>query len=121
MDIWTVQLADEFQPEYEVLEKPVQLELLSVMQALAIFGSSLGRPKVDTLKGSYYANMKEIRFKVNNQVWRFAFAFDPGRQAIVLVGGSKSGGSEKRFYKQLIEKADVRYKAHLKQINQEDS
>jgi len=27
------------------------------------FGPQLGRPRVDTLKGSRYANMKELRFK----------------------------------------------------------
>ena len=35
-------------------------------------------------------------------------------EAILLVGGSKSGVSEKRFYKSLIERADARYAAHLK-------
>ena len=46
-------------------------------------------------------------------VWRFAFAFNPNRQAIVLCGGDKSGGSEKRFYVQLIAHADARFDAHL--------
>ncbi|WP_219906616.1 type II toxin-antitoxin system RelE/ParE family toxin [Nitrosospira multiformis] len=36
-----------------------------------------------------------------------AFAFDPERRAIVLIAGDKSGGSEKRFYRQLIRKADA--------------
>jgi len=42
-----------------------------------------------------------------------AFAFDPKRAAILLVAGSKSGVSEKKFYKRLIDKADRRYKEHL--------
>jgi hypothetical protein len=46
-------------------------------------------------------------------VWRIAFAFDPDRQAILLVGGDKSGGSEKRFYKRLIARADDRFDRHL--------
>jgi hypothetical protein len=37
-----------------------------------------------------------------------AFAFDPRRKAILLVVGDKSGGSEKRFYRELIRKADDR-------------
>ena len=32
---------------------------------------------------------------------------------IILCGGDKSGGSEKRFYRQLIDKADARFDAHL--------
>jgi hypothetical protein len=42
--------------------------------------------------------MKELRCNATDGVWRIAFAFDPDRQAILLVGGDKSGGSEKRFY-----------------------
>lgn len=57
--------------------------------------------------------MKELRFDAADGVWRFAFAFDPKRRGIVLCGGDKSGGSEKRFYRQLIAKADDRFDAHL--------
>ena len=68
---------------------------------------------MDTLNGSKHANMKEIRFKADDGVWRFAFAFDPRRHAIVFCGGDKSGISEKRFYQRLIDKADARFDAHL--------
>jgi hypothetical protein len=60
-----------------------------------------------------YTNMKELRFRASGGVWRVAFAFDPERDAILLVAGDKSGGSEKTFYRRLIEKADKRYKEHL--------
>jgi hypothetical protein len=46
-------------------------------------------------------------------VWRVAFAFDRKRQAIILVAGDKSGVSQKRFYKQLIQIADQRFTNHL--------
>ena len=42
-----------------------------------------------------------------------AFAFDPKRQAILLVAGDKSGIGQKRFYKQLIKKADQRFEDWL--------
>jgi hypothetical protein len=45
-----------------------------------------------------------------------AFAFDPKRTAILLVGGDKSGYSEKRFYRELIRKADNRFDAHLARL-----
>ena len=47
-------------------------------------GFRLGRPEVDTLEGSKHANMKELRVKVLKVQWRFAFAFDPARKAVVL-------------------------------------
>ena len=45
-----------------------------------------------------------------------AFAFDPKRRAILLVAGDKSGGSQKRFYRELIRKADQRFEAHLRRV-----
>lgn len=57
--------------------------------------------------------MKEPRFRAGGGVWRVAFAFDATRSAILLVAGYKSGVSEKKFYKRLIEKADLRYNEHL--------
>ena len=57
--------------------------------------------------------MKELRFDAADGVWRVAFAFDPSRTAILLVAGDKSGSSGKRFYRQLIAKADKRFDAHL--------
>jgi hypothetical protein len=57
--------------------------------------------------------MKELRFRADDGVWRVAFAFDPKRQAILLVAGDKSGVAQKRFYKALIAKADKRFAEHL--------
>jgi hypothetical protein len=80
------------------------------------YGPSLGRPEVDTLRDSRFSNMKELRFKADGGVWRVAFAFDPERDAILLVAGDKSGGSEKTFYRRLLEKADKRYREHLQAL-----
>ena len=62
--------------------------------------------------------MKELRFSWNGQVWRVAFAFDPQRQAIVLVGGDKGGADQRRFYKRLLMVADARYDDHLRTLSQ---
>ena len=113
--IWTVILHDAFDAELNEMPEAVQDEVLALMGLLKQFGPTLGRPRVDTLKGSRHANMKELRFTAADGVWRVAFAFDPRRQAILLVGGDKSGGSEKRFYQQLIRKADARFDEHIAQ------
>ncbi len=57
--------------------------------------------------------MKELRFNTTDSVWRVAFAFDPKRQAVLLVAGEKSGMSQKRFYRRLITIADKRFKNYL--------
>lgn len=110
---WVVNLHVQFVPEFEALDEVVQDELLAHIVVLETFGPQLGRPRVDTLTGSRHANMKELRFDAVDGVWRFAFAFDPARRAMVLCGGDKSGGSQRRFYRQLIDKADARFDAHL--------
>ena len=110
---WTVLYHDSFLPEFEALAEDVQESLLSMAELLIATGPSLGRPHADTLAGSQYANMKELRFRADDGVWRVAFAFDPERKAIVLVAGDKSGVAQKRFYKSLIAKADARFAEHL--------
>ena len=106
-------MAYEFEPEFQALHESVRTEILALSIVLKQFGPQLGRPRVDTLKGSRHANMKELRFSAADGEWRVAFAFDRGRKAILLVAGDKSGGSEKRFYRELIRKADERFDAHL--------
>ena len=110
---WTVWFAEEFEPEFDELLKEVQDAIFVSARLLEREGPSLGRPHADTLTGSRYANMKEMRCNAADGVWRIAFAFDPGRQAILPVGRDKSGGKEKRFYKQLIARADERFERHL--------
>ncbi len=112
---WVVDLHDDFVPEFDQLPEGVQDELLAHVALLEVFGHQLGRPRVDTLKGSRHANMKELRFRADGGAWRFAFAFDPKREAIVLCGGNKSGGSERLFYRHLLEKADRRFDTHLEE------
>jgi hypothetical protein len=115
---WQIAFCDEFIPEFERMTEAVQDELLAHLKLLEHFGPALGRPQVDTLKDSKHANMKELRFRAADGVWRVAFAFDPLRKAMVLVGGDKSGSSEKRFYKGLISRADVRFDRHLRLLKE---
>jgi len=116
---WVVEIGDEFEPEFDALPEDVQTEILALSLLLEQFGPQLGRPRADTLNGSRHAHMKELRFSAADGEWRVAFAFDPKRKAILLVAGDKSGGSEKRFYRELIRKADDRFDAHLARLRKE--
>jgi hypothetical protein len=115
---WTVANHDEFDAEFDALPEEVQDELLAFTVLLETYGPTLGRPHADTLAGSKYANMKELRFSAADGVWRVAFAFDPRRQAILLVAGDKSGVGQKRFYKRLIRVADDRFADHLEDLKE---
>src|SRR5260370_3176789 len=116
---WEILFHEDFAREYGAWTETVQGGLLGMLGKLRAFGPSLGRPSVDTLKGSDYPNMKELRLNAEGGVWRIAFAFDPKRRAIVLVGGDKAGISKNRFYPDLIRIADARYGHHLRRIEAE--
>jgi len=113
---WKAYFHPKFKVEFDALPALVQDKLLASVKPLQVYGPELGRPEVDTLNGSAYSNMKELRFRAGGGVWRVAFAFDPKRAAILLVAGDKSGVSEKKFYKRLIDKADERFKEHLDEL-----
>lgn len=110
---WKVLVQQEFLREIERLPEPLQDEIFAHALVLERFGPSLGRPWVDTLKGSRHPGMKELRFGWQRQSWRVAFAFDPERRAILLAGGGKRGADQARFYRRLIVLADRRFDGHL--------
>jgi hypothetical protein len=89
-------------------------------ELLEKFGPQLSRPRVDTLNGSAYPNMKELRITLPDGELRVAFAFDPERKAILLNGGSKSGVNQRKFYDRLIRISDQRYASHLLQLNKKE-
>src|SRR3569833_2625348 len=115
---WTVEIGNEFEPEFDRLAEEVQDEILALSRLLEQFGPQLGRPRVDTLKGSKYTNMKELRFSAAGGEWRVAFVFDPRRRAVLLIGGDKAGVGQRQFYRDLIRRADDRFSAHLSRLRQ---
>jgi hypothetical protein len=116
MSRWNILFFDEFEKEFNALPHAVQDALLASLIPLEREGPQLKRPLADTLKGSKHSNMKELRFEADDGVWRVLFAFDPTRNAVLLVAGDKSGTSQKRFYKDLIKKADSRFGTHLSRL-----
>lgn len=113
---WIVSLHDDFEEEFFAFSEEVQDAIAKRAILLEAYGSQLARPHVDTLYDSRHNNMKELRFQVGKEVWRVAFAFDPVREAILLVAGDKRGKDQKKFYKKLIKTADQRFSQHLAKL-----
>ena len=107
---WPVAFHEAFVPEFGKLPEAVKEALAAHVRLLAEFGPVLGRPTVDTLKGSRISNLKELSFAADNGVWRVAFAFDRTRIAVLLVMGDKRGKDEGRFYRSLVAAAEARWK-----------
>jgi hypothetical protein len=96
--MWEVATTEEFDRWFVGLGEDAQAEVIAKVELLRLLGPRLGRPHADTLNDSKHANMKELRADTKDQVLRIAFAFNPDRSAILLLGGNKSGVSQKRFY-----------------------
>jgi hypothetical protein len=109
---WTVIAHPSFDADLFAFDAEVRAGVLAASRLLEKNGPFLGRPHVDTLKGATGANLKELRFSVRGEPW-LAFVFDPSRQAILLVAGSKAGISGALFYKRLIKLAEKRYRSHI--------
>jgi hypothetical protein len=114
--MWAVETTEDFDQWFTSLHEFEREEIDAKIGLLKLMGPLLKRPHADTLKGSAHPNMKELRAKTPQAVFRIVFAFDPLQTAILLVGGDKSGVSERRFYKQLIARADKLYQAHVEKI-----
>lgn len=56
---WKIIFQDDFDLEFDELNEIVQNECLAHLKVLEKFRPELGRPHVDTLKGSKHFNMKE--------------------------------------------------------------
>jgi hypothetical protein len=97
------------------------LALISAaVDALAVEGPALGRPLVDTVRGSKLANLKELRpGSAGASEVRLLFVFDPVRQAVLLVGGDKSGNWQ-GWYRTAIPIAEAAYDEHLQRLRQKD-
>lgn len=115
--MWEVEYTDEFGEWWATLPEGVQEALAHDIGVLEAIGPGLGRPHVDSVKGSRHSNMKELRTQHDGEPYRTFFAFDPRRCAILLIGGSKAG--DNRFYQRYIPQADSLYSAHLEQLRRE--
>lgn len=113
---WEVEVSDEFRDWYEALDEQEQASVTFSVDLLRIDGPALGRPHVDTVKGSRHANMKELRVQHQGKPWRVLFAFDPRRMAYLILAGDKKG--DPRWYQVNVPKADAIYDRHLHEIRQ---
>ena len=119
MSRWVILLTDEVRDWLAKLAAHDQETAVLVRAAIRVLsddGPALGRPLVDTIKGSRIKNLKELRpgSSKRSEV-RILFAFDPRRQAILLVAGDKST-NWKGWYRTAIQTAETLYDRHIRSI-----
>lgn len=113
--MWTIKTTDMFDHWFSSLN---DTDRASVLAALLVLREK-GRPYADTLKGSCFSNMKELRIQSRGDPIRAFFAFDPTRTGIVLCAGNKVG-NEKRFYDEMLPIADREFTNWLNTIKEKE-
>jgi hypothetical protein len=111
---WNVLYDGEFDVWFSEQSEDLQDAILKLAVLLTRLGPHLGRPRVDTIKGSDFGNMKELIVQHKGKPWRILFAFDPNQDAVLLVGGCKAG--DDRWYKKHVPIADARLRRHISAI-----
>lgn len=96
---WEVEYTDEFGEWWSGLDAEEQVS-------------------VEAVKSSRHGNMRELRVQHRGRPYRVLYAFDPGRVALLLLGGTKTGGA--RWYERMVPEADLLYDRHLKALKRED-
>ena len=114
---WEIEASDEFSIWYRDLADDEAKSVNFSVDLLEQAGSALGRPHVDTLKGSKVLNLKELRVQHQGQPIRILFAFDPRRVGYLILGGDKTGNEG--WYRTFIPQAEKIYAKHLDEIGSE--
>jgi hypothetical protein len=112
-----VEYADEFEAWWNGLSEAEQISVSRNVSRLSDEGPALRRPYADTVYGSTFPNMKELRIQHEGRPYRVLYAFDPRRCAMLLIGGDKTGND--RWYRELIPKADAIFAQHLRELERE--
>lgn len=108
---WEIEVSDEFVAWYRALDEDELESVNFSVDLLERAGPQLGRPHVDSIKGSRIANLKELRVQHQGCPLRILFAFDPRRVGYLILGGDKTG--DDRWYEKFIPIAERIYEKHL--------
>jgi len=109
---------DEFVAWYDALDEADTIAVVRVVDLLAARGVSLGFPYSSEIKGSRYA-LRELRVQSGGRPVRILYAFDPKRQALLLLGAEKTGLSDERFYKTYVPQAEALWEEYLRDLEDE--
>jgi hypothetical protein len=111
---WDVRLLAEVEDRILGLDDDTYDQVAAAIDVLADLGPALGRPLVDRIEASKVHNLKELRAgsRGGSEV-RVLFLFDPGRRAVLLVAGDKSG-DWRGWYRKNLPVAERRYGGWLR-------
>lgn len=116
---------DYIEPWLDEQDESTLRQIYADLLVLEKEGPSLGRPLVDRVKGSKLHHLKELRVtSCGPSVIRILFAFDPKRQAVLLLAGDKSQAESSKakwngWYAISIPRVEQIYRRHVRRLDQD--
>ena len=101
---------DEFVEWLRSLSEADAMATARVVDHLEQEGVDLGFPFSSAIKGSRYA-LRELRIQSRGRALRVLYVFDPRRDAVLLLGGDKTG--DERFYQRMVPVAEQVWETYL--------
>lgn len=102
----------EFEEWFLGLDDQTSKAVDLVVGLLENLGVRLGFPHSSAMAGASFA-LRELRVQAGGRPVRIFYAFDPERQAVLLIGGDKTG--DDRFYERMIPLSEKIWKAYLEE------
>lgn len=107
---------DAFEAWYRDLEDADAEQVAIVVDLLEAKGLALGYPYSSDIRGSKIA-LRELRIQSKGRPLRVIYKFDPKRQAVLILGGDKTGND--RFYLEYVRQAEKLWFEYLTETEQE--
>jgi hypothetical protein len=105
--------SDEFDEWFQSLDEADTDAVARIVDMLEMQGPTLPFPYSSAIKGSKVA-LRELRVQSHGRPIRVFYAFDPVRQAVLLIGGDKTGKG--RFYETLVPQAERIFARYLQEL-----
>ncbi len=115
----SVLFTEEFGSWWNSLSIEEQESVTYSVDLLARLGIELKFPHSSGVSGSRYAHMRELRVQHQGRPYRVLYAFDPQRNAVLLIGGDKTGNEQ--WYETSVPLADRLYERHLIELEESDN
>jgi hypothetical protein len=96
---------DEFAQWFDALEETHVNPVIVAVSKLEQAGVALGHPSSSAINGASFA-LRELRIKSSGHALRVFYAFDPRRDAVLILGGDKTGQNSDRFYEEMIARCE---------------
>lgn len=112
---WVVEVVGcaEFEAWFESLGDDDTDAVARVVDMLEMRGTDLPHPYSSAIKGVGFA-LRELRVQSQGRPLRVFYAFDPARQAVLLIGGDKTG--DKRFYERMVPISERIWAEYLREM-----